>query len=558
MITSKTTEWIKNISTKSGLKKVLDYEGISLWWFSNFGLYYLVEDYVKNKKSNGRGIFKSSKTKFILKSAKYYITSKAITRFFFGKIISRPIKNGQSKTSGTYKVLAVSHTSYWKNYPTPQKENNKDKEANRDTMLGNIITALKNKNLNVVTLDEDSSFFVDFKTMIEKRVQGKGLWRPVEAYLTFNIIRKVFKAAKRYKKEWDKFKNNKEFIESLNYEGIQLSALLKDYFEKLFTYRTFSPVLEIELMKRAIQVEKPDLVLIACGYCQLGRAAVIAGKLKGVPTLENQHGNIFPTHIGYLHAKDEISPDGSVKSSYCPISDKTAVYGYYYKDVLTKVSAYPEDSVVVTGQPRYDFLADADKIFNKDKFCDRYNLDYKKKIVLIMTEKFSIREDNVTFLENILKSTKNIPNVQIVVKPHPGERSKWYKEVVKNQDVEALVLSKRSNTYEAIYTCDLMIAFCSTTVTEAIILRKTVITVNLTDRPAQMPYAESGAVIGVYRSEDLAHAIKSALYDKNTRERLKTNRDNFIYEHCYSVDGKATERVVNLITQMIKEGKKKK
>ena len=553
MIINKTIEWLKDISTKGGLKKALDYGGISLWWFYEFGLYYLVKDYIKNQKDSNRSALKKDTPKFISKVDKYYVTSKAVTRFILGKIMT---KNKQSEIGSTHKILAVSYTGYWKNFPTPQKEN---KKTNRDTMLGSIITALKNKNFNVVALDDDSEFFIDFKTMIEKRVQGKELWRPVEFYLTFHIIKKVFKAAKKYEEEWDKLKNNKEFIDSLklNYERIRLSNLLNDYFEKLFRYRTFSPVLDIELMKRAIEVEKPDLVLITCGYCQLGRAAAIVGKLKGVPTLEVQHGNIGPSHRGYMHAKDEIAPDGCINSPYCPIPDKTAVYGNYYKDLLTKASAYPEDSVVVTGQPRYDLLADADKIFDKKKFYERYKLDPKKKIVLIMTENLPIFEDNVIFLENVLKSTKKIPDIQIVVKPHPNEKSRWYEEVIKKENIKAAVLSKRSDTYEAIYACDLMIAFFSTTITEALILERSVITVNLTGRPDPMPYAESGAAIGVYRSEDLVPAIKSALYDKNTRERLKNDRERFIYEHHYALDGKATERVVNLITRMIKEKRKR-
>lgn len=558
MTPNKTIEWLRDTSTKSGLKKALIYEGISLWWFYEFGLFYLVKDYVKNKKCDGEGAFKRNKPKFVSKFAKYHIIFRAIARSILGKIITKQIKNKQSENSSTHKILAVSYTSYWKNFPTPQKEN-KDKEANRDTMLGDTITALQNKNFKVVAIDQDTTFFIDFKTMIDKRIQGKGLWRPIEVYLTIDIIRKAFKASKNYKEEWGKLKNNKKFIDSLNvdYDGIQLSALLKDHFEKLFKYRTFLPVLYIELMKRAIGIEKPNLVLITCGYCQLGRAAIIAGKVEGVPTLEIQHGNIGPSHIGYMHAKDEISPDGSVKSPYCPIPDKTTVYGNYYKYLLTKASAYPEDSVVVTGQPRYDILAEADKIFDKQKFYEKYNLDLKKKIVLIITENLPIFEDNVIFLEHVLKSTKKIPDIQIVVKPHPNEKSRWYEEVIKKENVKATVLSKNSNTYDAIYACDLMIAFFSTTITEALILAKPVITVNLTGRPDPMPYAESGAAIGVYRSEDIIPAIKSALYDENTRERLKKNRDNFIYEHHYALDGKATERIVNLITRMIKEKRKR-
>ena len=555
MITGKIVGWIKDISTKSGLKKALGYEGISLWWFYEFGLYYSVENYIKNKKSNGRGIFKRGKTKFILKFAEYYITLKAITRYFFGKIISRPIKKGQSRASGTYKILAVSYTSYWKNYPTPQKEN---KKANRDTMLGDTITALQNKNFNVVAIDEDSSFFVDFKTMIEKRVQGKGLWRPVEAYLTFDIIRKALKATKKYKEEWDKLKNNEQFIESLNmdYDGFNLSGLLGAYFEKVFKYGTFSAVLDIELMKRAIEVEKPDLVLITCGYCQLGRAATIAGKLKGVPTLEVQHGVIHPSHQGYMHAKDEISPEGSVKSPYCPIPDKMAVYGNYHKELLTKKSIYPENSVVVTGQPRYAFLSDVDKIYSKEDFFKQYQINSNHKIILWTTSFQGPRdEENIKDLKAVFKAIQGIKNATLIIKPHPHDNKRhinMIKANLRNYNIDAVITPSSSDTYEQLFACDLMITRGSTTGMEAIALNKPVIVLNLTGKPGAIDYVEQGVALGVYKAEDLKPTIEKLLRDDLD---LAKNRERYIEKYLYKIDGKATERVVNVIEEMIKESK---
>lgn len=77
MTSSKTTEWFKDISAKGGLKRALSYEGVSLWWFNEFGLYYLVENYVKNQKDSIGSTFKKDRPKLILKSAKYYITLKS-------------------------------------------------------------------------------------------------------------------------------------------------------------------------------------------------------------------------------------------------------------------------------------------------------------------------------------------------------------------------------------------------------------------------------------------------------------------------------------------------
>jgi hypothetical protein len=553
MITGKTAEWIKDISTKNELKKAFDYEGISLWGFYEHGLYSLVEDYKKNKKSNDRGIFKS--TKIILKIAKYYFISKAITRYILDKIITKRKKNKQLENGSTYKVLAVSFTSYWKNYPTHQKES-KDKETNRDTMLGNVIMALRNKNFNMVALDQDTTFFIDFKTMIEKRIHGRRLWRPAEAYLTFDIIKKTFKAAKKYEEEWDKLKNNKEFIDSLNYYDIRLSNLLKDFFEKIFKYSIFSLILYIELMKRAVEIEKTDLILITCGYCKLGKAATIAGKLKGVPTLEIQHGVIHPSHSGYIYAKDEIPPEGSVNSPYCPIPDKTAVYGYYHKELLTNVSTYPVDSVIVTGQPRYDVLADADKIYSKEKFLSDYRIDPNHKIILWTTQCHGISdEENIKNFKAVFEIMQNIENATLIIKQHPREGeiyTKTIKDYLDKYKIDAVITPKSSDTYEQLFVCDLMITRHSTTAMEAVALNKSVIILNLSGEPDPVEYVKEGVALGVYKPEDLKPTIEKLLKEDS---ELAKNREKYIEKYLYKIDGKATERVVNLIERMIESSK---
>jgi hypothetical protein len=57
--------------------------------------------------------------------------------------------------------------------------------------------------------------------------------------------------------------------------------------------------------------------------------------------------------------------------------------------------------------------------------------------------------------------------------------------------------------------------------------------------------------LGVYREKDLVAAIKQGLYDDSLKERLRYDRDKFVYEQTYLKDGKATERIVDLVVQMV-------
>ena len=96
-----------------------------------------------------------------------------------------------------------------------------------------------------------------------------------------------------------------------------------------------------------------------------------------------------------------------------------------------------------------------------------------------------------------------------------------------------------------------MITVSSTTGLETLIMGKYLITINLSGKPDEMPYAESGAAIGVYKPKDIAPAIKSILEDQIVRKKLTKKTKVFIYDQCYKIDGKASERIINMINKTI-------
>lgn len=528
---------IKNNET---IKDILNYENTSLWWFFDFDLYNKTRKYVVTKKNQKRNV----KSFFPAFFGRSYILIKVIFRFLFGKM-SELLYDGKSNST---KILFMSYALNWKDAANPLL---KDKKA--DLMIGDVLREIKDHNFTPIALDYDTSFFIDFKTMFEKMLFTKGVWKPIETYLTLDIIKTTYNACKIYDDEWRELKNNPNFIKTIQYNSSALFNLLEHDFDILFKYRVFTAILYIELVKRAIKATNPKAIVITCEYCMFGKASVIAGKIKGVPTIAIQHGNISPLHKGYMYAKNEIRNNSDISTSFCLIPDKTAVFGQHYYDLLTRYSAYPENSVIVTGSPRYDILAKSAEIFNRDVFCRRHNLNPMRKIVLICTENLPIFEDNIIFLESVLESIKNTPDIQFIIKPHPGEKDNWYKKIVKEQNIKATVLTKNSNTYEAIYACDLMIANFSTTITEALILEKSVISVNLTGRVDAMPYTKNGVVTGVYDKDDIASTIQTVLQNEHIEENMKKTIDDFIFEHCNKIDGNATKRVVSIIKNMIQE-----
>jgi CDP-glycerol glycerophosphotransferase (TagB/SpsB family) len=307
-----------------------------------------------------------------------------------------------------------------------------------------------------------------------------------------------------------------------------------------------------ELSLTLLEKENPDFVLMENEYVGFERALIYACHKKRIPSLAQQHGVITEDHIGYLYSKEDISPQDFSNFPYCPLATSTAVIGPIFKDILTEISAYPESKVVISGQPRYDIFFFADRIYDKEDFFKRHNLDPKKKLVLLATQPFHIEMLRQEFLENILKNTNSIDGIQLVIKPHPNETINWFNQKLASVKTDVMVLPPKSDTIEAIFACDAFISVNSTTILEALILDKPVVVVNLSNQIEPLPWVKEGAALGVYTADKIQSTIEAVLFEENVKKQLHKKCTDFVFKYLYKIDGKATDRVISLIQELVK------
>ncbi len=240
--------------------------------------------------------------------------------------------------------------------------------------------------------------------------------------------------------------------------------------------------------------------------------------------------------------------DESIKSDYFLCT------GEYFK-ALKEFSTVAKD-VVITGQPRYDILSQADQIYDRAEIIRYFGLDPSKKIVLWCTQTHSQSlDENVSSINAVYSTMASIKDdAQLVIKLHPGEdqNAPLYKM---HGDYKPLILDRGYDTYSLIFVCDILITKNSTTALEAALLEKPVIILNLSGEPDRVNYVQEGIAVGVYEPADLVSAVKSLLDDDLLLERLKVGRAKYIEKYLYKNDGKATERVVSLIKSLL-EGSK--
>jgi hypothetical protein len=446
--------------------------------------------------------------------------------------------NGEGKT-----VLITVHDRDWRSSTSAVGRTGK-----HDLFFDSIISDLQKKGFRVVTVTPlKADLMSGVKIMISRIVhQQKNLThKEFNSYWSMKIwgLENVGKAS--FHKAWKEASRNERLLATLKKVGWEDE--LPYYFNNIFGYVAES----IEMATRLIDEQRPDFILVSSEHGIIQKSIMVAGRLRKIPTMALQHGTIGVIHKGYLSWKGSISETGDIRSPFCPIPDKTAVFGPYYFDLLTRIGAYPPESVVVTGEPRYDALIKASRSYDRDAFCKKFGLDPSRKLVLVITESVPL-QDGRMFLECVLRALKDFPEVQIVVKPHPAEVGEWYRDVLKQEGVDAVILSKRADTNEALFACDLLVASYSTVIIEATILGKLSVSAYLSKGKDPTPYFKEVS-LRVYRKEDISAAIRKALYDDKIKTALTQAGARFVFEHAYKMDGKATERVTAIIEEMTRK-----
>jgi glycosyltransferase involved in cell wall biosynthesis len=288
---------------------------------------------------------------------------------------------------------------------------------------------------------------------------------------------------------------------------------------------------------RLLRLEMPAIIIVLTDSTPPCRIAVLTGKVAKVPSLLLLHSGL----IGWIYD--------------CPafVSDKIAVMGEFAKRVLI-ADGVDEDKIVITGRPSYDALVRAKTNLDKKAICSRFGLNPYEKIAVYTTENLP-PDESECMARTVCKALKEVPDVQSVIKVHPSELDiSMYKNLTKELGLSS-VITREASIYELLHVCDIMVTGFSATALDAMILDKPVIAVNLTGFEDPLPFAESGAAIGVYQESDLKEAIWKGLYDEAVKEKLGKSREKFVFEHAYKRDGRAAERVAELVDQMTRNAK---
>ncbi len=539
------------------LSELAGYDDIAMWWFARFDLIDLLLHMPDECDA-----YRPTELKFhsIVCSLPLWMFSflnfcfDLTRKIFIKSILLFCRKNKIEAGLPRKKILFTAEDIRWRK----MKDYETGESRKTDTFFDPLLNILKDDYTLIGTypcvkyIYPFSSAMESLKILIDKAKNWDIQHLPFNVFWTAKIWLKEYRAARHFMKQWKLLAKDKKFRQLCNFKGTDvfdlISRQVKFYFLVLFP----CAVKRIAISKIMFGKVRPDTVVLINEYGIFERALIIAAKQKGIPTIAIQHGNIQPWHQGYMYAKEDVSADGLVTSPYCPMPDRTAVYGSYFKKLLSTESAYPEDSLVITGQPRYDILSTLKEQFTAESILKEYNIPLNRKVILWTTQCIGMtEEENIANAKAFAAAFEQLDEVVLVIKQHPRERPEHLKILQKHLHLpkDNIVISPiTADTLKLIHACDLMVTKFSTTAVEAIALDKALVLMNLTDEPDRIEYVKQGIAVGVYKPEDLAPVIRKIF---NNETDMAEKRKEYIQRYLYRIDGQAASRVAGAIVDML-------
>ncbi|MFA5097259.1 MAG: CDP-glycerol glycerophosphotransferase family protein [Candidatus Margulisiibacteriota bacterium] len=321
---------------------------------------------------------------------------------------------------------------------------------------------------------------------------------------------------------------NDLFQKSFDYYGADLSFCFKPQLRKTYAGEGFSEMLLLTRSCGRMFKSTGAKVLVSSHetYPQ-SRVLFYEAKKLGVYTYALQHASITPMKLWYAFSPSELSEG-------MPVSDAFIFQGEMGRRVLIE-GGYPEIKSFVLGSPR------SDKLFYLKQEGIETELPKNKKIVLVTTVLST--GDTKAIIEAVVRVAAKRKDLHFCIKPHPNcpvaglLDEKLYENISESHD----------NVHQLILRSNVLVTTYSITADEAIALGCPVICLRTDSIIDMSSFFEVPAAPYAASVDELETFIDEAALNTGDFPSYRRNWPQLIKDTFFLLDGKATQRIVNLI-----------
>ena len=363
-------------------------------------------------------------------------------------------------------------------------------------------------------------------------------YRPIRRYFTLEMSLSLVRAFSACRRMWKEFRARFE----LSHRDVALGAESLACFRDTFYRQLPWAIRSYQEVEAVLATDQPKIVVLYAESSGLGRAAVAAARVHGIPSFAVQHGIMYEQYYSHEHASFEVGVDG------VPLPTKTAVFGSVAKDLLVRRGSYDPDRIVVTGSPKFDGLVRAARGFDASATKKDLGVPEGARFLVLASRWTAVGPVFRELVEAVerVNNTGNIGDLWLFVKPHQAESTRPYDEVLDElHPAKSRVLSAATNLLELLFASDGLVTVDSFASSEALVLGHPVLVVNL---PSNLDaLVRRGVALGVSRGESIEAAIRKLLFDDGVAGELERTRKEYIQEFAFGTDGHSTERIVQAI-----------
>jgi hypothetical protein len=300
---------------------------------------------------------------------------------------------------------------------------------------------------------------------------------------------------------------------------------------------------QVAVAEHIVLRHRPTLIVSADDADQRCRVYSLLAKAAGIPTLLVQQGISFKDY-----------PEWRFLSH-----DRVAAMGESSRADMIAQGVDP-DRIVVTGHPGFDRFASIEPD-TPTRVRKEFSIPEHHRLVLFASQPsyvgaFDQPHRRTEMIKAVVGIVTSLKNVTLVVKPHPGEQRGELISLIGNP-AHVVLVDGAVSIVPLIKACDVFMTFFSTTALQALYAGKPVITIDVPGSGGGRLYTDSNAT-WVARSVDELMAHITNLLSAQRAELLEEKeeaRSRFLHDMAYHPDGKATDRVVRVVADLIGLGR---
>lgn len=365
---------------------------------------------------------------------------------------------------------------------------------------------------------------------------------PLYAHIDSETIRESERVSRELVKEWKKVDKKTLFT----FQGENYWKFFKNEMNFLFSREILATLIKYYLtFKKIFKRHNLELIYLT-GIIGIYESAIFGAACKlNKKIVYSPHG--YGSYAAPLFIREEFYKNFLFATS-----------GVEEKRKLLKLGIKPE-SIFMTGNPFFDKIA---------AYMGKRIGGIKKKTITLLTQpliedKYTDEKEYFHYIRKFLIQINNVKNVaKIVVKLHPRERYKSrYESIVKSLGLKNVRVTHEPGK-EALYSIlsdsDLLISFGSTTDIEGLMLGKNVVVIDGLKKGLTPELLKKDryrkVTTTIDKDDDLTSTITKVLNPKILK-KLNQKREKYLMKSFFKIDGRAYQRVADLIYKYSKSKK---